>query len=342
MTAMNYGEIFQRIRKARKVSLKEMEDIVPRRTLTRYEKGETDFPISKLEALLQRLDFSLDDFYHATLDKKIYPRYGKVFKRLREQRGFSLQDFSDIPVTSHQIKLFEASIIMLGFDMIYAMLQEMDVSLQDYSFLLNKGAEEPFGALLQEIDCAYYKGDKAVLQKFYLETKECRRFLLLSLSVKVLLEEISCEEIRELEGFFMTVDLWTNYELFVFQHTAYLLSSSNLKLICTDILSLKYFFEDRFFCQRRLALAGLKIALSRIKRKKSIAARYFLDFSKEFLQESDELTKTTYHFVESLYSYRETGEEKYKLIMQEVCDMSLKQNGLMKEWYQENYKKLIK
>lgn len=67
---MNYGELFQKIRKARKVSLKEMEDIVPRRTLTRYEKGETDFPISKLEALLQRLDFSLDDFYHATHDKK--------------------------------------------------------------------------------------------------------------------------------------------------------------------------------------------------------------------------------------------------------------------------------
>lgn len=334
-----YGEIFQEIRKKKKISLKDMEDIVPRRTLSRYEKGETAFPISKLAALLQRLELNLIDFFHAIHDKTIYPRYGTVFQRLREQKGFYRKDFEQISISSQQIKLFETGIIMLEFDKVYAMLLEMNVSFQDYSSLLNKGNDDPDESLLKQVDLAYYKEDYKALQNFYDKTKDENKYF--SLCIKVILGTISSGELREFEGFFLKVDLWTNQELFMFQYVSRALSSSNLKMICTDILQGKSFFEEKFFYQRRLALAGLEITLSRISKNSPVAAKYFLAFAKEFLQDSDELTRTAYHFVESLLRYSETGGESYKAALKHICETATLCDGVMKEWYRKNYEKYV-
>ena len=46
---------------------------------------------------------------------------------------------------------------MFEFDKLYAMLMEMDTSLEDYCSLLDKGSESPIESLLKQIDLAYYR-----------------------------------------------------------------------------------------------------------------------------------------------------------------------------------------
>lgn len=43
---VHYGKVFQKIRKGRKLSLKDFEGIVPRRSLSRYERGGDCVPDS--------------------------------------------------------------------------------------------------------------------------------------------------------------------------------------------------------------------------------------------------------------------------------------------------------
>ena len=60
---VHYGKVFQKIRKRRKLSLKDFEGIVPRRSLSRYERGETVFPIVKLQALLESIDLNIIEVF---------------------------------------------------------------------------------------------------------------------------------------------------------------------------------------------------------------------------------------------------------------------------------------
>lgn len=145
---VHYGKVFQMIRKRRKLSLKDFEHIVPHRSLSRYERGETVFPIAKLEALLESIDLNIIDFYHMAHQEKIYARYGKIFSKIRKQNGFSRESFIHLSISEAQLKLFESGIIMFEFDKLYAMLMEMDTSLEDYSSLLDKGSESPIESLL--------------------------------------------------------------------------------------------------------------------------------------------------------------------------------------------------
>ncbi|MCO7180527.1 helix-turn-helix domain-containing protein [Lactococcus formosensis] len=140
---VHYGKVFQKIRQRRRLSLKDFEDIVPRRSLSRYERGETVFPIAKLEALLERLNLNIIDFYHVIHKEKIYARYGKIFTQIRKQSGFSREAFAHLSVSEEQMKLFESGLIMFEFDKLYAILMEMNISLEDYCSLLDKGSESP-------------------------------------------------------------------------------------------------------------------------------------------------------------------------------------------------------
>jgi Rgg/GadR/MutR family transcriptional activator len=336
---IHYGRVFQHIRKRRKVSLRDLEDIVPRRTLSRYESGETDFPLAKLENLLERLNLNLIDFYHVLYQDKIYARYGKVFKKLRKQSGFTDKDFTHLSISKAQMELFESGKIMFEFDKLYAILMEMNVSLEDYCFILNKGSEDSTESFLRRVDLAYFRGDNATLKDLGEMAKADKRYFYLT--IKVILGEITEEEIKDLEGYFMSVDLWTRHELFMFQYVSPVLNSSNLKMICTDILCLKVLFEDEFIYQRRLVLAGLEISLSRINKSMKVAAKFFLDFAGEFLQDSDELTGGAYRFVENIYLYTVTGEVQYQRRAKKMCDTALLYDGMMKGWYSKNYKNFI-
>lgn len=140
---VHYGKVFQKIRKRRKLSLKDFEGIVPRRSLSRYERGETVFPIVKLQALLESIDLNIIDFYHIAHKEKIYGRYGKIFTKIRKQNGFSREDFTHLSISAAQLKLFESGLIMFEFDKLYAILMEMNIILEDYCSLLDKGSESP-------------------------------------------------------------------------------------------------------------------------------------------------------------------------------------------------------
>jgi transcriptional activator, Rgg/GadR/MutR family, C-terminal domain len=339
---VHYGKVFQTIRKRRKLSLKDFEHIVPPRSLSRYERGESVFPIAKLEALLGSIDLNIIDFYHVAHQEKIYARYGKIFSKIRKQNGFSRESFIHLSISEAQLKLFESGIIMFEFDKLYAMLMEMDTSLEDYCSLLDKGSESPIESLLKQVDLAYYSADTMKLNNLYEDLNECSEYFFLALCLKGMLEKVSEQERLEIKKYLITREYWTNQELFVFQYGAKFLSADHLKLVCERVLSSKTIFKEKNTSQRRLVLAGLEITLLRLSENNLIEAAYFLEFAREFVQETDELAKIACFFVESLFKYKQTGKSQYKITMKSICKASYMYDGLMKNWYQKNYENYVK
>ncbi|MFK4880327.1 transcriptional regulator [Lactococcus petauri] len=339
---VHYGKVFQKIRKGRKLSLKDFEGIVPRRSLSRYERGETVFPIVKLQALLESIDLNIIDFYHLAHKEKIYGRYGKIFTKIRKQNGFSREAVTHLSISAVQLKLFESGKIMFEFDKLYAMLMERNTSLEDYCFLLEKGGESPVEYVLEQVDLAYYRADTTKLNSLYAELDEYSDHFFLSLCLKGILKKISEQEMLELKNYFITREYWTNQELFIFQYSSKFLSSDHLKLICENLLSYKTIFKGQNIYQRRLVLAGLEIMLLRLKENSLIEAAYFLKFAREFVHETDELAKIACLFVECLFKYKQTGKVQYKTTMKSICKASYMYDGLMKNWYQKNYESYVK
>lgn len=339
---VHYGKVFQKIRQRRRLSLKDFEDIVPRRSLSRYERGETVFPIAKLEALLERLNLNIIDFYHVIHKEKIYARYGKIFTQIRKQSGFSREAFAHLSVSEEQMKLFESGLIMFEFDKLYAILMEMNISLEDYCTLLDKGSESPIEFLWKQVDLAYYRGDTPKLKSLYEGLAECNEHFFLSLCLKGMVDNISDQERIAIKKYFITREYWTTRELFIFQYSAKFLSSDYLKLVCENLLYSKTLFKEKNTYPRRLVLAGLEITLLRLTGNSLLEAEYFLAFAREFVQETDDLAKMAYLFVESLFKYKQTGKGQYKTTMKSICKASYMYDGLMKNWYHKNYESYIR
>lgn len=122
------------------------------------------------------IDLNIIDFYHVAHQEKIYARYGKIFSKIRKQNGFSRESFIHLSISEAQLKLFESGIIMFEFDKLYAMLMEMDTSLEDYCSLLDKGSESPIESLLKQVDLAYYSADTMKLNNLYEDLNECSEY----------------------------------------------------------------------------------------------------------------------------------------------------------------------
>ena len=108
------------------------------------------------------------------------------------------------------------------------------------------------------------------------------------------------------------------------------------------IIFLKTLFKEKNTYPRRLVLAGLEITLLRLTENSLLEAEYFLAFAREFVQETDDLAKMAYLFVESLFKYKQTGKVQYKTTMKSICKASYMYDVLMKNWYQKNYESYVK
>ena len=56
-----------------------------------------------------------------------YKRYGEIFKKLREQKNFSLSHFSEIGISKASLSRFELGQTMISFERLDSALQEMNV-----------------------------------------------------------------------------------------------------------------------------------------------------------------------------------------------------------------------
>ena len=148
--------------------------------------------------------------------------------------------------------------------------------------------------------------DTTKLNSLYEALNECSEYFFLALCLKGMLEKVSEQERLEIKKYLITREYWTNQELFVFQYGAKFLSADHLKLVCERVLSSKKIFKEQNTSQRRLVLAGLEITLLKLSENNLVEAAYFLEFAREFVQETDELAKIACLFVVCLFKYKQT------------------------------------
>ncbi|MDN5488489.1 MAG: helix-turn-helix domain-containing protein, partial [Lactococcus lactis] len=101
-----------------------------------------------------------------------YKRYGEIFKKLREQKNFSLSHFSEIGISKASLSRFELGQTMISFERLDSALQEMNVTLAEYEHFINNFSMDYKEEFLEDIILADIADDVDKLHSLYLEAME--------------------------------------------------------------------------------------------------------------------------------------------------------------------------
>ncbi|MDH8063404.1 helix-turn-helix transcriptional regulator, partial [Lactococcus lactis subsp. lactis] len=84
-----------------------------------------------------------------------YKRYGEIFKKLREQKNFSLSHFSEIGISKASLSRFELGQTMISFERLDSALQEMNVTLAEYEHFINNFSMDYKEEFIEDIIIAH-------------------------------------------------------------------------------------------------------------------------------------------------------------------------------------------
>jgi transcriptional activator, Rgg/GadR/MutR family, C-terminal domain len=152
----------------------------------------------------------------------IYSKYGEVFRRLRLQKNMSLSKLNSLSgVSKATISQFENGKSLVSFDKLESLLECMNITVLDYSLIINNGLPEYFITQFQHIDDAYYNQSEVDLHRLYeknIEYKDESTYMI-ALCAKATYTRLSEKEIQEVEELLSAGQLWGLYKLQVFVHT---------------------------------------------------------------------------------------------------------------------------
>lgn len=313
-----YGQALHSLREERNLSLDYFKEIVPKTSLERFEKGESVLPPEKLEAVLAKMKLSIFTFLFLADNIPVYRRYGETFQLLREQRGYDLESFENVNLSTWTLEKFEAGKVMLDFAQVDSALQMMHLPLYEYTHLLDKGEDDYFSEVYKTVDNAFFADDVATLKKLYEESIPYDDFRMLALAIKACYDELDLDEIEEVSDFLFGVEVWTNLELFVFNYTVSQLRYKLVRSIWKDLFRSLSFFEDNRDYRIRVVRAATATCLAMIDKDNIYAAAQFLEYTRGLLQTTDEFTRCMFKFTESLIFYLQKKSDSALSDMQEV------------------------
>lgn len=144
-----------------------------------------------------------------------YSKYGLTFRKIREQKQFSLAIFPQIGISKPSLSKFERGETMMGFESVVRALQEMGVTLEEYENFLNAYSMGEEESLWEEVEQAVYQEDMQRLQDIHCYARESN-FYFLSLAVRSCLRQLDMHEAEEVTDCLYAVEMWGFSELRLF------------------------------------------------------------------------------------------------------------------------------
>jgi Rgg/GadR/MutR family transcriptional activator len=316
-----YGQVFKKLRKEKGLSLTDFVSCgISKQSLSNFEQGKSHLSLDKLVLLLKLMDVSFIDYIVLVHGKKVYHRYGEVFRSLREDRELAPEAFVSLGINPLEIQLFEEGNLAISIDKLNAGLEMMHVSLGDFERLINRGQKDYFFETFKKIDEAVFTDDKATLKAIYDENKADRSHEELALSAKAELERVNEEDQEEINGFFLKVDSFSRNELLMLIHTVKYVSSSTLIPLLTDFMRTYPEYESFFTYRRNIFCIMISSVRVFIEREEYTHARAALKCAKKLLVAKADYERLFYKFIEGYFDYMVDKDENGKETMQTVLE----------------------
>ncbi|MCL2113130.1 MAG: helix-turn-helix domain-containing protein [Streptococcaceae bacterium] len=238
--------------------------------------------------------------------KIIYKKYGQAFHDLRVQKNISLSYFEKQGIaTKSSLSNFENGKSMLSFSVLDEALQALQVSLFDYSLVVNNGNLDDFQEVFLNLEEAYFQRNRKVLQNVYQEYKtEGELWELVALSAKASYTSLTQREKKTVEKFLKGIQVWGIFELYVLNNTIFQIDKSLLYRIFNDFWQINQDY-NKVQSYRVLVLRTLfKGCLRFIDEEDKVIVQLNLERSREILHPTDIFNRVLISFIEGYFSYK--------------------------------------
>ncbi|MDR0300352.1 MAG: hypothetical protein LBI13_09820 [Streptococcaceae bacterium] len=205
---------------------------------------------------------------------------------------------------------------MLNFDQLDEALQQMNVTMHEYSYFLNNGKNDYFIEVFEEIDNAFYLQDRERLEKIYQHYISYKEGRLIALSAKACYGKLEEHEIEEISEYLFTIERWGAKELWIFTDTIDQLTTPLIKELIDEFLIKSQFYQGIVDYNRLIMQAAINAIVTMVDRNEQKKAKRILRQSQKRLWEVDEYSRTLHLFAQGYYDYcfisENQGKEKMR------------------------------
>lgn len=238
---------------------------------------------------------------------------GELFRELRIARGLKLKDVTSDKLSISQLSKFENGQTMLSSDKLLVAISGIHMNFSEFGYALNNYQEPEFFKSGEKIAELHSKQDIDGLKKLLVTYKGYENFDVYNrlnlLVIKVVIHSldnsysINDEDKEFLTNYLYEIEVWTEYELYIFGNTMSILSDSDLIFLGRAFEERSKLYSSLTSHKKSSEIAFLNLILILIERKEIYYVRYFMSKLEEILNYQDMFATTCLHILKQVSDY---------------------------------------
>lgn len=243
-------------------------------------------------------------------------KFGEIFKKFRESRGFRLKDVEKAGISTSQLSRFEKGETDLTISKFMAVLDEINMPIDEFMYAVHDFHRDELNELLSKVRHFVSNHDVDGLKKLLYsqmesDSKQEKFHKLNIILLKIRLQDLSGEayysgdDLSYLTDYLFSVEYWGYYELLIFSNTLDVLKHDVFMVLAREMSRRSDFYKEIPNNRRLISSMLLNGYITCIERGKFLDALYFEKrLNQCFFTETEIYERLVFQYAQHLYRYK--------------------------------------
>lgn len=243
---------------------------------------------------------------------------GELFKELRLARGLKLKDVARENLSVSQLSKFENGQTMLAADKLLIAIQGIHMTFSEFGYALTQYQESDLFKIGNQLVNFQAKRDVEGLRDLLKNYRPRETYEVYHQLNKLVLKsaihslepsfEITNEEKEFLTSYLFAIEEWTEYELYLFGNTLFILSDEDLIFLGKAFIERDKLYKDLSEHKKRAELVLINLILVLVEHRDFYYASYFINSLEKMLNYQDMFARIVLNFLKKVMNYIENGK----------------------------------
>ncbi|MCL1990606.1 MAG: helix-turn-helix domain-containing protein [Defluviitaleaceae bacterium] len=279
--------------------------------------------------------------------------FGKIFKKVRENRNFSQRKVANGILSPSLLSDFENGERDIKLVRFYHILEKIGVTFEEFIHIANDYEFSGFQRILHKVSDLYQSGNEIALKKLLLEETAKNKnediyHELNCLMIKVLISEIdkgftlSQKEKDKITDYLVSIYDWAYYELLLYNNTMRVLGSPVIRQLSEAMLSFTKFYKEIPRNKNLMITIMLNTMIIFVDRKEVDDAIKFRQATEHLMAETDIFERAMFLYISGAIDFYRGKIDEGKKKMEDVIDIFEKVGSVnLARDYQQGYDEII-
>lgn len=238
---------------------------------------------------------------------------GELYKELRMARGLKLKDIARDNLSVSQLSKFENGQTMLAADKLILAIQGIHMTFSEFSYALTQYQENSLFKIGRKLVELQAKKDVEGLKKILKDYRDTETYNVYNRLNKLVIKaavysldssfEITTEEKEFLTSYLYAIEEWTEYELYLFGNTLFILSDDDLVFLGKAFVKRDKLYRELPEHKKRAELVLINLILILIEHRNFYYASYFIENLENMLTYQDMFARIFLNFLKKVMAY---------------------------------------